>query len=144
MSDEKPVPLPSVSLVRASEVPALLLQVRPAWQARNLIARVKSLIQIDPSSACQRLFNAAVHDLREKLVIAGIDIARDAARQHKLPPVEKPEDIENYSTDKLIELAFRVGLLTRSEWRRLTRCYEIRRDLEHEDDEYEAGIEDCV
>ena len=24
------------------------------------------------------------------------------------------------------------------------RCYEIRRDLEHEDDEYEAGIEDCV
>jgi hypothetical protein len=26
----------------------------------------------------------------------------------------------------------------------LHRCYEIRRDLEHEDDEYEATVEDCV
>jgi hypothetical protein len=26
----------------------------------------------------------------------------------------------------------------------LKRVYEIRRDLEHEDDEYEAGIEDCI
>lgn len=26
----------------------------------------------------------------------------------------------------------------------MSRCYEIRRDLEHEDDEYEAGVEDCV
>lgn len=37
-----------------------------------------------------------------------------------------------------------MGLLARSDWRRVTRCYEIRRDLEHEDDEYEAGIEDLV
>ena len=37
-----------------------------------------------------------------------------------------------------------MGLLSRAEWRRVCRCYEIRRDLEHEDDEYEAGIEDCV
>ena len=29
------------------------------------------------------------------------------------------------------------------EWRRLLRVYDIRRDLEHEDDEYEAGVEDC-
>ncbi len=35
-------------------------------------------------------------------------------------------------------------MLTRPEWRRLSRCYEIRRDLEHEDDEYEAGLEDCI
>ena len=26
----------------------------------------------------------------------------------------------------------------------MSRCYEIRRDLEHEDDEYETGIEDCI
>ena len=37
-----------------------------------------------------------------------------------------------------------MGLLSRPEWRRVCRCYEIRRDLEHEDDEYEAGVEDCV
>lgn len=143
MSD-KPIPMPSVALVQASEVPALLTRIRPAWQAKNLIARVRNLVQIDPSSACQRLFNAAIHDLREKVVVAGIDIARDAAKQYKLPPVERAEDIENYSTDKLIDLTYRIGLLTRPEWRRLARCYEIRRDLEHEDDEYEAGVEDCV
>lgn len=37
-----------------------------------------------------------------------------------------------------------MGLLSRPEWRRITRCYEIRRDLEHEDDEYEATVEDCI
>jgi hypothetical protein len=37
-----------------------------------------------------------------------------------------------------------MGLLTRPEWRRLTRAYDIRRDLEHEDSEYEAGVEDCI
>jgi hypothetical protein len=37
-----------------------------------------------------------------------------------------------------------MGLLTRPEWRRLSRSYEIRRDLEDEDSEYEAGVEDCV
>lgn len=139
-----PVSLPSVALVRASEVPSLLNQIRPAWQAKNLIARVRILIEVDPSSACQRLFNAAIHDLREKVTVAGIDIARDAARQHKLPTVDRPDDIDNYSVDRLIELAYRIGILSRPEWRRLSRCYEIRRDLEHEDDEYEAGVEDCV
>jgi len=138
------VPSPNVALVQASEVPSLLAQVRLAWQAKDLMGRVHRLLQVDPSSACQRLFNAAVHDLREKVIIAGIDIAREAAKQYKLPPVERQEDVENYSTAKLIDLAHRIGLLSRPEWRRLSRCYEIRRDLEHEDDEYEAGVEDCV
>jgi hypothetical protein len=70
--------------------------IRPAWQAKDLITRVKRLVNVDPSSACQRLFNATIHDLREKVIIAGIDIARDAAKQNKLPPVEKAEDIEEY------------------------------------------------
>jgi hypothetical protein len=82
--------------------------------------------------------------LKEKVVIAGVDIARDAAAQYKLPPVEKAEDIENYSTANLIDLVYRMGLITRPEWRKLSRSYEIRRDLEHEDDEYEAGVEDCI
>ena len=138
------VPLPAVQLVRASNVPALLDGIRPQWQAKSLIERVKRLIEVDPSSACQRLLNAAIYDLKEKVVIAGIDIATEAAKQNKLPPINTAEDIENYSTSKLIDLTYRMGLLSRPEWRRVSRCYEIRRDLEHEDDEYEAGVEDCV
>lgn len=135
---------PSAELVKASGTPALLDKIRPHWQAKSLIDRVRRLLEVDPSSACQRLLNAAIHDLREKVTIAGVDIAAEAAKQHKLPPVSKAEDIENYSTANLIDLAYRMGLLTRPEWRRVCRCYEIRRDLEHEDDEYEAGVEDCV
>lgn len=135
---------PNVALMQAENVPALLGQIRPLWQARRLIERVRALLNVDPSSACQRLLNAAIADLKEKVVIAGLDIATQAAVQHRLPPVTRDEDIEHYSTAKLIELTYRMGLLNRAEWRRLSRCYEIRRDLEHEDDEYEAGVEDCL
>lgn len=143
MSD-KLIPMPSAELVKASDAPYLLDKVRPAWQAKSLIDRVRRLLDVDPSSACQRLLNAAIHDLREKVLIAGLDIAGEAAKQNSLPPVGKPEDLENYPTAKLIDLAYRIGLLSRPEWRRVHRCYEIRRDLEHEDDEYEAGVEDCI
>ena len=64
--------------------------------------------------------------------------------QGKLPPVTKAEDVESYPTDKLLDLAYGMGILSRPEWHRMKRCYEIRRDLEHEDDEYEAGVEDCL
>jgi hypothetical protein len=53
------VPTPDVELVNASDVPVLLGHIRPAWQAKQLIQRVHRLLQVDPSSACQRLFNAA-------------------------------------------------------------------------------------
>ena len=135
---------PSAELIVASGVPKLLTVIRPSWQAKDLINRVHRLLEVDPSSACQRLFNASVHDLREKIVVAGVDVAGEAAKQHKLPPVNSPEDIEHYPTSKIIDLSYRIGILTRPEWRRMSRCYEIRRDLEHEDDEYEAGVEDCV
>lgn len=138
------IPAANVELMASSGMPQLLQKIRPQWQAKSLIDRVHRLVSVDPSSACQRLFNAAIHDLREKVFIAGIDIAGEAADQHKLPPVRREEDVENYSTAKLIDLCYRMGLLTRPEWRRVSRCYEIRRDLEYEDDEYEAGVEDCV
>jgi hypothetical protein len=77
-------------------------------------------------------------------VVAGLDIAEQAAKQSRLPPVTRAEDVENYPTDKLLDLAFHMGILTHPEWRRMKRSYEIRRDLEHEDDLYEAGVEDCV
>ena len=144
MLKDKAPPSPNTELVQASDILNLLEKIRPEWQAKNLIQRVMKLLSVDPGSACQRIFNAAIHDLKGKINIAGIDIASEAAKQHKLPPVSKYEDIENYSTSKTIDLAYRMGLLSRPEYRRITRAYDIRKDLEHEDDVYEAGIEDCV
>ena len=135
---------PNLEIIEASGVHGLLSEVRPEWKARNLIKRVQGLLPIDPSSACQRLFNASIHDLKEKVLVAGLDIAQEAASQSKLPPISKAEDIDDYSVLRTIDLAYRMGLLSRPDWRRLLRAYDIRKDLEHEDDEYEAGVEDCV
>ena len=138
------VPSASGQMVIASGADALLAQVRPSWQAKALITRVKALLPVDPSSACQRLLNAAIHDLREKIIIAGLDVAQEAASLNKLPSASKAEDVQEYSTTHTLDLAYHMGLINRPEWRRLKRTYEIRKDLEHEDDQYEAGVEDCV
>jgi hypothetical protein len=59
--------------------------------------------------------------------------------------VAKADDVcDSYSPNHVLELAHRMGLLTRPEFHKLRRVYDIRRDLEHEDDEYEAGLEDLV
>jgi hypothetical protein len=132
-------------LVKASGADDLLRLIRPEWQAKDLIARVKRLLPVDPSSACQRILNAAIHDLRKKIVTAGLDVAKEAAGRFSLPSVIKTEDIlESYSTANIIDLAYRMGLLSRPEWRRTRRAYEIRRDLEHEDEDYEADVEDIL
>ncbi len=131
-------------MIIASGADHLLAQIRPEWQAKSLIARVKALLPVDPSSACQRLLNAAIHDLREKIIIAGLDVAQEAARLNGLPQANKPEGIHEYSTTHTLDLAYHMGLISRPEWRRLKRAYDIRKDLEHEDDQYEANVEDCV
>jgi hypothetical protein len=132
-------------IVRASGADELLGQIRREWRDKSLIDRVRRILPVDPSSACQRLLNAAIHDLRSKIVRAGIDVAKEAAARFKLPPVVNPEDItESYSTWNIINLAYRIGLLSRAEWRRLSRAYDIRRDLEHEDADYEANVEDIL
>lgn len=137
------IPAANQEIIESSGVNALLAKVRPQWKAKNLIQRVIRILPADPSSACQRIFNAAMHDLKDKIVVAGLDIAGDAARQNRLPKIERAEDVENLSVSHTIDLVYRMGLLTRPEWRRILRVYDIRRDLEHEDDEYEAGVEDC-
>jgi hypothetical protein len=58
-------------LVPAAGFDKLLAKVRPEWQARDLIGRVRALLPVDRSSACQRLLNAAIHDLRQKILITG-------------------------------------------------------------------------
>lgn len=123
----------------------MLNDIRPAWKAKKLIERVEKILPSDPSSACQRILNAAIYDLRDKIVVAGIDIAQQVAKDNKLPIINNEDDVlDNYSTAKIIELAYKMGLLTRPEWRKISRAYEIRRDLEHEDYEYEADIADCL
>lgn len=143
-SKQELVATPSAQMVMASGVDVLLGQIRPEWQAKSLINRVKTILPVDPSSACQRLLNAAIHDLREKIIIAGLDVAQAVAVLYKLPPAAKAEDIYDYSTTNTLDLAYRMGLISRPEWRRLKRAYDIRKDLEHEDDQYEASVEDCV
>ena len=90
------IPAANMEIIEASGVNELLSQVRPQWQAKSLIQRVSRILPIDPSSACQRMFNASIHDLREKIVVAGLDIAIEAAKQYKLPPISKAEDIEMF------------------------------------------------
>lgn len=130
-------------LAGPSGMKLLLSQIRPAWKSKRLIERVEALMSVDPSSACQRIFNAAIHDLKEKIVVAGLDIAAQAAVENKMPAITKAEDIENLDVTRTIGLAYHMGLLTHPEWRRFMRVYDIRRDLEHEDDQYEATPEDC-
>ena len=42
-------------------------------------------------------------------MIAGIDIAKEAAVRSKLPAIVSSEDIEQYPTSKLIDLAYKIG-----------------------------------
>ncbi len=127
-------------------IPNLLDTIRPEWRSKGLIARVAKLLPVDAGSACQKILNAAVQDLKEKIVIAGLDLAKQAAAvEPKLPPIARKEDVlDDYSTFHVLELAYRIGLLSRPEWKRLRRAYDIRRDLEHEDDEYIATLEDVI
>lgn len=142
MSAIEPAGGNALASIRGTDVPTLMQRIRPAWQSKGLIDRVHRLIPVDLSSACQRLLNAAIQDLREKIKIAGSDIASEVATQYKLPPITGDESVDDYSTKRIIDLSYRMGLLTHAEWRRVSRSYEIRRDLEHEDSEYEAGLED--
>ena len=134
----------TVVLAEQSGIQQLLDKASPHWKAKQLIQRVEKLIRVDPSSACQRIFNASIHDLKEKIVLTGLDIAKEAAEANRYPEVSKAEHVVSLDVKRTINLAVYMGLLTRPEWRRLSRAYDIRRDLEHEDDEYEATFEDCV
>lgn len=139
------IPNENLEIINESDAPQILQNIREEWQARSLIQRVEKLLPIDPSSACQRLFNASMHDLREKIVILGVDIAAKIAQDNNLPAIKTDEDVvDNYNVKHIIDLSYYIGLLSRPEWRKICRVYDIRKDLEHEDDEYEAGVEDVV
>ena len=79
----------TVVLAEQSGIQQLLDKASPHWKAKQLIQRVEKLIRVDPSSACQRIFNASIHDLKEKIVLAGLDIAKEAAEANRYPEVSK-------------------------------------------------------
>lgn len=47
----------------------------------------------------------------------------------------------NPTSEAFFHLSYRIELLSCPEWRRILRAYDIRKDLEHED---EAEVQDCV
>ena len=73
---------PNSELVEAAGVSTWMQRIRPHWKGKQLVQRVERLLATDPSSACQRIFNASIHDLREKVIVAGVDLASEAAKQH--------------------------------------------------------------
>ncbi len=131
MDNQSLVPRDAVLPAEGDAVTSMLARIRPEWQATRLVQRVGMLLSVDESSACQKLLNAAFHDLRGKVRILGLDLAGEVAALYKLPPVKQEEDLEDYSTARLIDLAYRIGILTRAEWSRMHRAYGIRRYLEH-------------
>jgi len=104
MTKENPITMAANrEIAEHSNVAGLLVQIRPEWQAKKLTQRVVKLLPVDPSSACQRLFNAAVHDLKKKIQIAGLDIAKEAASANRLPQVNRAEDIAFFCCHALIQ-----------------------------------------
>ena len=68
------------NVISKSGIQNLLDEIRPVWKGKNLIQRVERLLPVDASSACQRLFNAAIHDLKEKIIVIGVDLAKEVAQ----------------------------------------------------------------
>lgn len=56
---------------------------------------------------------------------AWVDIAQQVAIDNKLPPIARAEDIEEYPTARLLDLCYKMGILNRTEWRKLQRAYDI-------------------
>jgi hypothetical protein len=69
---------------------------------------------------------------------AARDDAPAAAEDHHDQASDPPHAVDHPGRDAVLTPAQRAA------WRKMTRAYDIRRDLEHEDAEYEAGIEDCI
>lgn len=113
----------------------ILDRIRPGWKTRNLVPRIKRLLEVDLRIACQQLFNTTIQDLREKILTAGIESIDKAATLRGLPPITNCNLLKYYPVLNLIELAFLLGFLTRKEQNGILRCYRIIRDLTDEDDE---------
>ena len=74
---------------------------------------------------------------------------RDLMLQRKLPSSINSRRLLELRTSRttafceLSSLHTALDLLLGQTIKKLLRSYDIRKDLEHEDDEYEAGVEDC-
>ena len=80
-------------------------------ELRSLIQRVERLLPFRAVLA-NGYSMLTLHDHRDKIVLAGIDIARGVAEDHRLPPVTRSEDVlDGYSSSNVLDLAYRMGLL---------------------------------
>lgn len=61
VSDDK-----ATNSFQVDNISSMLDCIRPECKTTRIIERVKNLLKVDPSSACQRIFNASIHDLRKK------------------------------------------------------------------------------
>ncbi|MFC1862644.1 PAS domain S-box protein [Thermodesulfobacteriota bacterium] len=109
--------------------------IRPSWKTRNLVSRVERLFDIDLNSACQRLFNAAIQDLREKILLTGVESIHKTTTLHDLPPISNDQSLKYYPILNLIELAHVLDLLSGEERKSILQCSRIFCDLAQENDE---------
>jgi hypothetical protein len=144
MSDKYSIVISEDNEKITTRVSGIFSSIRESWKTRDLIDRTQKLLLVDPSSACQKIFNASISDLREKIIVAGIDIAKNVIDNSNLPKITKEDDVYDYRVRHLIDLAYHMGILSRENWKRMQRAYDIRNDLEHEDSTYIANESDTI
>ncbi len=121
-----------------------LSEIREPWKTSRLVERVSQLISVDHSCACQKLFNTAIWDIKDKLSRWGEEFVYKVARTTSSisPNTENP--ISGLSTTVLLNLAYKSMLLTFEQWQLMTECYQIRCKLEHEDRYFEVSSLETV
>ena len=120
------------------------MSYHPTWTDRNLVSRIEHLLKVDPSSACQRLFNATIQDLREKIL--GLEVENPCKTDFdlNLSPIVEKQRLTFCPTMQLIELSHKLRILTGAERERILRCYQIICELVREEDEYKLDAQKII
>ncbi len=116
-----------------------LSEIREPWQTSRLVERVRQLISVDHSCACQKLFNTAIWDIKDKLGQWGEDFVYKIAYKNSKISRGTVNPISGLSTTELLNLSYRSKLLSFEQWQLITECYQIRCKLEHEDRYFEVS-----
>lgn len=128
-----------LSLDVANRLQHKLLKLREPWRSSRLIERVERLVLVDHSCACQKLFNTAIWDIKDKLGDWGEDFVYKIAHSPRNTNRGIENTIEGLSTTELLNLSYKSKLLKFEQWEMMTECYQIRCKLEHEDKRFEVN-----
>ena len=116
-----------------------LSEVREPWKSSRLVERVSQLVSVDHNCACQKLFNTAIWDIKDKLSHWGEEfVYKIANAKHSFSRVNE-NPISGLSTTELLNLSYRSKLLSSEQLQLLIECYQIRCKLEHEDRYFEVS-----